>query len=192
MPFSRREFLKLATLLAGCMGLSTTPLVAKLAYALETLSLGKTPILWLQAQACSGCSVSFLNSDEPGPAELLTKYIHLLYNSTISTATGHLAMEICQGAIKHGDYFLVVEGALPAAMPETCMMGHQPMTTLVSQAARQAKAILTIGTCASWGGFQRQKTIPPVPSQYLHICKVRVLPTNHCSDSQVVRSIPTG
>lgn len=159
MNFSRRDFLKLATFLTGSMGLSTG-LTPHLAHALEKLSLGKTPVLWLQAQACSGCSVSFLNSDEPGPAELLTQYIHLLYNATISAATGDLVIELCNGAIERGGYFLVVEGALPAGMPEACLMGHQPMTTLIARAARQAKAIITVGSCASWGGVPAAENNP--------------------------------
>ncbi|MBF0284492.1 MAG: hydrogenase small subunit [Magnetococcales bacterium] len=149
---NRRDFLKLASLLSASMSLGSIAL-PQLAEALEELSLGTTPVLWLQLQACSGCSVSLLNTDEPGPAELLTRYINLLYHSTLSTATGELAMEICRTSIRKGGFILVAEGAVPVGMPEACVMGHAPMGPLLLEAARQAKAIVTVGTCASWGGI---------------------------------------
>lgn len=156
---NRREFLKLSSLLAISMGLGEA-MVPRLAEALEELSLGKNPVLWLQAQACSGCSVSFLNSEDPGPAELLTTYINLLFHSTISTATGDLAMQVVNGSIKKGGYFLVVEGAIPATMEEACIFGQRPIAKLVEEAARNAKAVLTVGTCASWGGIPAAENNP--------------------------------
>lgn len=160
MPLmNRRDFLKLGGLLALSMGLDAT-LAPRIAEALEELSLGQNPVLWLQAQACSGCSVSFLNSDDPGPAELLTTYINLLFHSTISTATGDLAMEVVNGSVKKGGYFLVVEGSIPSTMESACVFGHRPMAHLVTEAAKNAKAILVVGSCASWGGIPAAENNP--------------------------------
>ncbi|MGN7611105.1 hydrogenase small subunit [Magnetococcales bacterium HHB-1] len=156
---SRRSFLKLSTLLATSMGLGTAA-IPNLAQALETLSLGKFPIIWLQGLACSGCSVSFLNSDEPGPAEVLTRYISLLFHTTISTASGHGAMDIVYGAMEKEGYFLVVEGALPSGMESACVMGGVPMTKLVLDVAEKAKAVITVGTCASFGGIPAAENNP--------------------------------
>ncbi|NGZ29587.1 MAG: hydrogenase small subunit, partial [Magnetococcales bacterium] len=134
--------------------------IPRMAEALEELSLGTTPVLWLQAQACSGCSVSLLNTDEPGPAELLTQYITLLYHSTISTATGEVAMKVVNGSIQKGGYILVVEGAIPAKMESACVMDHKPMGPLIVKAAQQAKAVITVGTCSSWGGIPAAENNP--------------------------------
>lgn len=155
----RRDFLKLSGLLATSMGLGAVA-IPRLADSLEQLSLGKNPVLWLQGQACSGCSVSFLNTDEPGPAEVLTQFISLLFHSTLSTASGDLAMNIVHGSVKRGGYFLVVEGALPAGMEEACLMGGIPMTRLVASAAKNAKAVITVGTCASFGGIPAAENNP--------------------------------
>lgn len=156
---NRRDFLKLGALLAASMGLGATA-VPTLADGLEKLSLGETPVLWLQGLACSGCSVSFLNSDEPGPAELLTQYINLLFHCTLSTATGEVAMGVVNNVIARGDFFLVAEGALPATMPEACIMGEKPMNDWMVAAAKQARAILTVGTCASFGGIPAAENNP--------------------------------
>ncbi|MBF0142101.1 MAG: hydrogenase small subunit [Magnetococcales bacterium] len=156
---NRRDFLRLGSLLALSMGLGES-LAPRLAEALEELTLGQNPILWLQSQACSGCSVSFLNSDDPGPAELLTTYINLLFHSTVSTATGDLAAQVVNGTIKKGGYYLVAEGALPATMEEACIFAGEPMTKLVTEAARKAKAVITVGSCASWGGVPAAENNP--------------------------------
>ncbi len=149
---NRREFLKLSGFLATSMGLGLGAVPA-LADTLETLSLGENPVIWLQGQSCSGCSVSFLNSDEPGPAKLLTEFISLLFHATISTATGELAMDVFHGSVARGDYFLVVEGSVPAAMEKACVMGHEPVGRLLVKAAKQARAVIAVGSCASWGGI---------------------------------------
>lgn len=159
MRMNRRDFLKLSASLVALTGLGEVA-IPRMADALEELSLGKTPVLWLQAQACSGCSVSLLNSDEPGPAELLTQYITLLFHSTISTATGEVAMKVVNGSMEKGGYILVVEGSLPARMEEACIMGHQPMTTLIAKAAERAQAVVAVGTCSAWGGIPAAENNP--------------------------------
>jgi len=156
---SRRRFMKLAGSLALAMGLGPgfAPQVAE---ALESLATGQAPVLWLQGQSCSGCSVSLLNSENPGPARVLTKYISLLFHTTLSAATGHTAMEVVEKSIAAGGYFLAVEGAMPAGMPKACMMGHRPVTELVLQAAQKAKAVLAVGSCAAFGGIPAAQNNP--------------------------------
>ena len=117
MPeYTRRKFLSLSAKLAALTGLGSTA-IPKIAAALEQLSEGLAPILWLQGQSCSGCSVSLLNSDQPDPATLLTSYISLRFHSTLSTATGEVSMSVLNGSIEKADYFLAVEGSIPAGMP---------------------------------------------------------------------------
>ncbi len=155
MPSSdmrRRDFLKLSGQLALTMGLGAGA-VPRVARGLEELASGTPPVLWLQGQSCSGCSVSFLNSEAPAPTEVLTQYISLLFHPTLSTATGHVGMEIVHNATEKGGFFLVVEGSMPAGMPKACMMGHEPVTDLVAKAAKKAKAVIAIGSCAANGGI---------------------------------------
>jgi len=160
MPnFTRRDFLELGAKMAALLGLGSSALPG-IAQALEVLSSDNPPILWLQGQSCSGCSVSFMNSENPGPGALLTRYISLLFHSTLSTATGDVGMDIVHRSINRGGYFLVVEGSMPQGMPEACKMGHQPITELVARAAANAKTVITIGTCASFGGIPAAQNNP--------------------------------
>ncbi|KPA18409.1 iron hydrogenase [Candidatus Magnetomorum sp. HK-1] len=149
---TRREFITLSAKLTALMGL-TNSAVPQIADALNALVHENIPVIWLQGQSCSGCSVSLLNSDHPDPAELLTRYISLLFHGTLSFATGHLAMEVLNNSIEKKDYYLVVEGSLPEKMPDACIVGEELVTDQVLRASRNAKAILAIGTCASYGGI---------------------------------------
>lgn len=172
--FTRRHFLKLAGQMSAAMGLSlaATPQVAS---ALEHLVSDKAKVLWIQAQSCSGCSISMLNSEEPGPEQLLTQYISLLFHQTLSAATGQTGLNVLEQSIEAGDYILVVEGSIPAGMPEACTIGHEPVADIISRAAQNAKAVVSIGTCAAFGGIPAAEGNPTgAISVQKHLEKERV------------------
>jgi Ni,Fe-hydrogenase I small subunit len=50
----------------------------------------RTPVIWLQAQSCSGCSVSLLNAVDPDIASVITQTISLNYHQTVMGGTGWL------------------------------------------------------------------------------------------------------
>lgn len=84
------------------------------AYKLE----GKPVVLWLQGASCTGCSVSLLNSVEPGSPSIekvVLDVIALNYHHNIMAASGQMAMEhLFDTAEKYkGQFFLVVEGGVP-------------------------------------------------------------------------------
>lgn len=152
MKMNRRTFLKDAAAFAAGLGLGPV-WWPKLADALEELATGRAPVLWLQGQTCSGCSISLLNSEFPGPADLLTRYLALYFHPTLSAATGALACETVDKAIAAGNYILIVEGAVPLGMPKSCVIGGEPFAELVVRAARKAQAVAAVGACASFGGI---------------------------------------
>ncbi len=131
-----------------------------MAEALAEMAQGRAPVLWLQGLSCSGCSVSLLNSESITPDKLLTEYISLLFHQTLSAATGHTAVEAVNGAIERGGYVLVVEGAVPGSMPRACVFGEEPFPEQVLRAARKAKAVLAVGTCATNGGIPAAENNP--------------------------------
>jgi hydrogenase small subunit len=149
---SRRSFLEISARLGALMGLGACA-APRLAEALEQMASGAAPVLWLQGQSCSGCSVSLLNAELPGPAALITEYINLVFHQTLSTATGHLAVEAVNKAIERGGYLLCVEGAVPAGMPGACLFGAEQFGTQLLRAARNARAVVAVGTCAAFGGI---------------------------------------
>lgn len=181
MPnLTRRSFLKAGTSLAALMGLGPSAAVA-MARAVKQMAAGRAPVLWLQGQSCSGCSVSLLNTERPGPLELLTDMISLKFHSTLSAATGKTAVDVVDTTIKAGQYILVVEGSIPAGMPEACMFGRVPVAKQVLTAARNAKAVVTVGSCASYGG------IPAAEGNLTGAVSVVDHLTSHKVDAKIIR-----
>lgn len=153
MPdFTRRQFLQWSASLAACMGLEATCL-PQVAEALEAFASGQAPVLWLQGLSCSGCSVSLLNTEHPSPLEVLTGYLSLAFHGTLSAATGQTAKTVVERMIEAGGFLLVVEGSMPAGLPEACAFDHEPVTQQVARAAQQASAVVCVGACAAFGGI---------------------------------------
>jgi len=144
--------ISIGALLAAGLGLDST-YSAIFADGLQKISTGEAKVLWLQGMSCSGCSVSLLNSTEPGAAEIITSMISLVYHSTLSAAQGADAMRVIDQMIGRNDFILVLEGAIPAGMPEACSMGGRTLEAILVPALRNAKAIVAAGTCSSFGGI---------------------------------------
>jgi len=149
---TRRQLLQWSTRLAALMGLETA-MLPQVAEALDLFASGNAPVLWLQGLSCSGCSVSALNTETPSAVELLTGYAALKFHGTLSAATGHIAEDVVVRMIESGDFYLAVEGSMPVGIPEACMFASKPVTEQVIRAAQRAKAVLCVGTCASFGGI---------------------------------------
>lgn len=156
--FSRREFLKLGSMLAAYMALSGS--YAKvLAKGLEKLAT-TTYVLWLQGQSCSGESVSLLNTVEPEPADLLTRYISLVLHQTVGAAQGHVFMDTLDKCVSGSEFVLVFEGSIPMGMPQACMIGGRTVESILIQAIPKAKAVIAAGTCAAYGGIPAAEGSP--------------------------------
>lgn len=170
-PLSRREFLKMAGALVASLGWSPSNLAAEskpaqpsvelVADALQDMATGRMPLVWLHGLTCDGCSISFLNATYPSPARVLTQYIAADFHPTLCAATGEMALKAMNDRLAAGNYILVVEGAVPAGMPEACHVGDETFPDLLKRAASKAETILTVGTCASFGGIP---AAPPQPT----------------------------
>ena len=156
---SRRSFLKAVTGTAAGIGISQVfnpALVSAMKKALET-----HPVIWVQGQGCTGCSVSLLNSVDPSIADVLLKVISLQFHPTIMPSEGEVAManlyEIAEQY--EGKFSLAVEGAIPtAADGKYCTIGeldHKYITIVdvVKDLGARAGSVLSIGTCAAFGGI---------------------------------------
>ena len=120
-------------------------------------------VLWLQGAACTGCSVSFLNRIAPSApmaaADVLLQVVNLAYHPNLMGAAGELAAAQAQKAYDAGGYILCVEGGVPTAFGgHTCIawsVKGQDTTfqQAVTQYAARAAQIISIGTCASFGGI---------------------------------------
>lgn len=155
--FTRRDFLKMCTALAATMGL-TFKESEKVVQAMETAK--RVPVLWLQFQACTGCTESFIRASHPKVESVLLDMISLEFSDVLSAASGEALEEAMQNVIREyaGEYVLVCEGAVPD--DTYCQLGGKGAQEVLKEAAKDAKFIITFGSCASWGGIQAAKPNP--------------------------------
>jgi hydrogenase small subunit len=151
---TRRDFIKIAGASLMLLGLSQT-LTPKVVKALEQ-SAGKPAVIWLEGQDCAGCVESFLNSLEPPATSILLDSISLRYNETAMAASGYLAEDALTKTVEEGGYILIIEGAIPLAEDGLfCTIGGKPFKDIVRECAKNAAAIICVGSCATYGGIPR-------------------------------------
>lgn len=172
--WTRREFLELlgkgSGLLMGA-SLFSIPGFSKV----FAQSVAEVPVLWLQLGCCTGCSVSVLNAKSPEIQDLLLdevipgKHLSMVFHPNISATQGHQAMDEIEKLKKGpaGGFVLVVEGAVSTKDDGIyCEIGERDgheITGLehILELAPKAMAILSIGTCSSYGGIP---AAPPNPT----------------------------
>ena len=168
---SRRQFIKYAGATAALLGLSEA-LVPEIARALEQLSTsGKPPIIWMQGQSCSGCAVSFLNTNYPEAAEVVLNELSVRFQPTVMASSGYQSTNVIEDTVKelNGQYVFVVEGPIPTAEGgEFCTVGvedttkevmgkqfpkDKPIMKWMEEVVPGAAAVIALGSCASFGGI---------------------------------------
>ncbi len=160
---TRRSFLKAVTGTAAGIGISQV-VNPTFIHALEK-GLKRHPVVWLQGQGCTGCSVSLLNSTSPPIADVLLKIISLQYHPTVMASEGKDALGNLFAIAKEykGKFSIAVEGAIPTAENgKYCIVGdyhhkEYSMMALLKELAPQAGSVLAIGTCAAYGGIPAAK-----------------------------------
>jgi hydrogenase small subunit len=155
---SRRDFLKMCTALAAALGLDYTQ-QDKVVKAMETNS--RVPVVWLQFQDCTGCSESFIRSTHPTAESVLFDFISLEYTEVLSAASGFQVETAMKQVLEKykGEYVLAVEGSIPDGEGFTIVGGVDVKETFKEMAAG-AMAVISYGSCASWGGIPAAKPNP--------------------------------
>ncbi|CAB3391558.1 MULTISPECIES: NADH-quinone oxidoreductase subunit B family protein [Kyrpidia] len=133
-------------------------------------------LFWLQAQACSGNTMSLLNAEEPDLTEFITRYdVDVLYHPSLSPIWGEqvhrLLRQLANEEIKL-DIF-VVEGAIPLGPNGTGLyntFADRPIKDIVQELAAVAEYVVAVGDCATHGGFPAMDPNPTdaVGLQYLN------------------------
>ncbi len=157
---SRRSFLKGCAMAAAALGLSDE-LVPKLAEA--AASPKRPPVVWLHFQECTGCTEGLLRASHPDIATLILDIISLDYHETVMAAAGHQAEEILSSTIDKysGKFICVAEGAVPTKDGGIyCKIGGRTALEIIKDVAPKAAAVISIGTCASFGGVQAASPNP--------------------------------
>jgi hydrogenase small subunit len=121
------------------------------------LAENRPDIIWLQALSCDGCAVNFLNAEIP-VTEILNRFANIVFHPNLMAADGEEAMDILIN-YKSENLLLVVEGAIPTAMPHACMMGDKFVNNIILEKAKIAKAVVAAGTCATFAGICDMKNM---------------------------------
>ena len=166
---TRRSYLKFCSLTAASLGLGPA-FVPTIAHALETKP--RTPVLWLHGLECTCCTEAFIRSAHPLAKDVILSMISLDYDDTIMAAAGYQAEAALEQTMKDykGQYILACEGNPPLGEDGMfCMPGGKPYLEKLKRVAKDAKAIIAWGSCASWGCVQAAK---PNPTTAVPINKV--------------------
>ncbi len=150
---TRRDFLKYCTFVAGALGLDPV-FGAKIMDAFAATT--RPPILWLHFAECTGCTEAVLRISSPSFEDLIFGKISLDYHETLMAAAGDTVESLLTTTANQyrGQFFCVVEGAIPTANSGIYgMIGGRTMLSIAREICPKAKAIIAIGTCASYGGL---------------------------------------
>ena len=142
----------------------------------------EVPVLWIQTGTCTGCSVTVLNTVSPTIKNVLIdevipgKHVSLKFQATVMAGEGDAVIKVLEETPKanKGGYVLVIEGAVPTKDGGIYgMIGEKKgkeitMGTWVEDLAKDALAVIALGTCAAFGGIPAGK---PNPGGYVSIDK---------------------
>lgn len=158
---SRRDFMKFCAAVAVAMGMeaSMAPTVAS---ALE--SKRRPSVIYLHGAECTGCTEALLRAVDPYVDVLIMEIISMDYNESIMAAAGEASHKALETAVHNPDgYVCTIEGAVPTKDGGLYgQVGGETMYSLFTRVASKAKAVIAMGTCASFGGIQ---AADPNPSQ---------------------------
>ncbi|MBF0460127.1 MAG: NADH:ubiquinone oxidoreductase [Magnetococcales bacterium] len=131
-------------------------------------------LYWMQSGGCGGDTVSFLNAESPDFITLFEVLgIDLLWHPSLSNLS-HVAHEqILQNIFLDQQVLdiLVVEGSIitgPEGTGRFDLVQGQPRKELTARLAAQARYVIALGTCASFGGFGADGIIESVGMQFHH------------------------
>ncbi|MCK4711048.1 MAG: hydrogenase small subunit, partial [Gammaproteobacteria bacterium] len=157
---SRRSFLKFCTSMASVMALSPA---AAAAMADKLATIKRQSVIWLSFQECTGCTESLTRSHKPSLENLIFNFISLDYHHTLQAASGSAAEEAREQAMhdNKGKYILVVDGAIPIKDGGVySTIAGMTNLDMLQQVAKDAAAIVAVGTCATFGGLPKASPNP--------------------------------
>jgi hydrogenase small subunit len=118
----------------------------------------KPPMIWLEANACSGDSISMLNAVDPDLGQIICRLFHVRYWNALMPDEGEKAQKQLLQTVDDGNFVLIVEGAVSTADSGRYTVlfksGEYLFTSaeMAPWAAKQAQYIVAVGTCAAFGG----------------------------------------
>jgi hydrogenase small subunit len=156
---SRRSFLKFCAATASMMALPPS-MIPTIANALEKAK--RPSVIWLSFQECTGCTESLTRAHTATVESLIFDSISLDYHHTLQAASGHAAEAAREAAMEehNGKYLLVVDGSIPTANPGYSTIAGISNYDMLMDTAKGAAAIISVGTCAAFGGIPHANPNP--------------------------------
>jgi hydrogenase small subunit len=157
---SRRALLKYSTYLAALLALPPT--------AAEALAEGlakarRQAVIWLSFQECTGCTESLTRAFSPTLEDLIFNFISLDYHHTLMAVSGEAAenARLQSMAENKGKYIVIVDGSVPMkdGGVYSTIAGRTNLQTL-QETAKDAFAVISVGTCAAFGGLPHAEPNP--------------------------------
>ncbi len=162
---SRRHFLTFCgkLMVVAPAGLAITNYLSPRAVA-ATIGRARRPsVIWLHMQDCTGCTETLLRTSEPDLATLLFDVISLDYHETVMAASGSDAEAALKDAMTQNDgkYVLVVEGSIPTKENGAYLkIAGRNGIDMLKDVADHSAAVISIGSCSSWGGLPSSNINP--------------------------------
>lgn len=156
----RRDFLDFCTRATALMGLAPS-MVSNVVMAMMTEP--RLPVIWLHGLECTCCSESFLRASHPMAQDIILNLISLDYDDTLQVAAGAQAEQIRKKIMQDyaGQYILAVEGNAPTKDGGVyCIVGGDTFQNVLEETARNARAVVAWGSCATSGCVQAASPNP--------------------------------
>lgn len=123
----------------------------------ENNRVKKINAIWLETSGCFGEVISLLNSEDPNLIYMLEKFVDMKYFGSIQGDQGE---EAYKNIIDNLDteYIFIVSGAIPTRdnglYTTVATYKGEKITAMkaVSDISKNARIIITVGTCACFGG----------------------------------------
>jgi hydrogenase small subunit len=155
---SRRDFLKFCSTISAMIGLGQAG-APEVAAALEKLA--KRPqVIYSSFQQCTGCAIQLLQTRTPTVQNLILSQISLEFQDNVMAAAGTAAEEQFEKIVESGDFYYVVEGAIPTKPEEAVAIAGETAAARVKRVYPKAKGVIAYGSCACYGNIQAASPNP--------------------------------
>ncbi len=153
----RRHFLTFCgkLMVIAPMGLAITSKLSPEAVAATVGAARRPSVIWLHMQDCTGCTETLLRTSQPDLASLILDVISLDYHETVMAASGKDAEAALKDAMdaNDGKFVCVVEGSIPTGNDGKYLyLAGKPGLQVLHEVTSRAAAVISMGSCASWGG----------------------------------------
>lgn len=144
-------------MVAAPFGLGITNYLSVEAVADEILAARRPSVIWLHMQECTGCTETLLRPSAPDLATLIFDVISLDYHETVMAASGADAEAALADAMRvnKGKYVVVVEGSIPTKHNgQYLKIANKWGIDYLNEVVKDSAAVISMGSCSSWGGVQ--------------------------------------